>query len=471
MIGRMMSAAILPIALSACAVGPNYSDPELSAGQSWVTDAAEFTSEALPDSWWLALEDDDLEQVLGLAAKNNLDLALATNRIREVRALRQATRSAFWPQLQLDLRQTDAEQSILSPQGGGPLIDAGLIPRDIEFATASLDASWELDLFGARRRGAEAANARLQATAANAAAVRLTVLADAASAYFELAGARERWRIASSNLASQERTLELTRRKVRSGLARRVDELRAEAQWSAARAQLPAIKAAIETTRFRLALLTGGAPDSLPDALGAERLPVAPAAVPVGLRADVLRRRPDVQAAERELAAATADVGVATADFFPRFVLSARYGFEAASSADIPSSRARTTAVVPFLRWPVFQGGRLRANLAAADSRAVAASLAYEKAVLAALADAESAIADYREELLVFERLAESAKASIEAAALSSRLYEQGLADFLTVLDAQRRRDEAADARAQSQTRALVKLVRVYKALGGGWSV
>lgn len=468
---RTIGAALTVTALSACAVGPQYEAPKRAADQHWVTDASELAGGALPDSWWLAIADDDLAQVLTLAAQNNLDLAMAANRIREVRALRQATRSAFWPQLELDLRQTDAEQSILSPQGGGPLIDAGLIPRDIEFATASLDASWELDVFGGRRRGAEAASARVQATAANAAAVRLTVLADTASAYFELAGAKERLRIATSNLAAQERTLELTRQKVKSGLARRIDELRAEAQWNAARAQLPAISAAIETTRFRLALLTGGGPAALPETLGAERLPIAPTIVPVGMPADVLRRRPDVQAAERQLAAATADVGVATADFFPRFVLSARYGFEAASSADIPSSRARTTAIVPFLRWPVFQGGRLRANLAAADARAVDASLAYEKAVLAALADAEAAIADYREELLVFERLAESAKASIEAATLSSRLYEQGLADFLTVLDAQRRRDAAADARAQSQTRALVKLVRVYKALGGGWSV
>ncbi|MEM9057536.1 MAG: efflux transporter outer membrane subunit, partial [Pseudomonadota bacterium] len=264
--------------------------------------------------------------------------------------------------------------------------------------------------------------------------------------------------------------LELTRRKVEAGLARRIDRLRAEAQLEAVRAVLPSLEASVTASRNRLAVLTGHAPGEL-DANADGALPEAPASVPVGMPADVLRRRPDVRRAERELAAATAQIGVAKADFFPRFVLSATYGFETGEFDSIGSERARTTALVPFVSWPLLQGGRLRANLEGADARALGAAALYEKSVLNALADAESAISAYVRERETLEHLSSAADASREAAELAQKLYEKGLADFLTVLDAERRLDETADARAQSHTRLMLNLVRVYKALGGGWQV
>ena len=454
------------IALGGCAVGPDYEAPETEVEAEWLSSADEA---GLPDQWWSMLDDPGLDTALGNAAEANLEIAIAMARVEEARAFRSVARSAFWPQIDANGRYTEFEQSIESPGAGGTLIDAGLIPREVDFYTTTLDASWEIDLFGARRRQAEAANAELQSAIEDARAIRLAVLAETAAAYFEMRGAEERLRIAESNVAAQARTLELTRRKVEAGLGRRIDALRAEAQWNAARSIIPALRSAEAASRYRLAVLTGERPEDLPAEIAAPGdLPEAPEAVPVGLRAEVLRRRPDVQAAERTLAAATAGIGVAKADFFPRLVLSASYGFEAADASSLGDSRARTSAIV---RWPIFQGGRLRANLDGANARAQAAAYSYEQSVLVALADAESAIVAYAEEAMTFERLDAAADASVEAADIAARLYEQGLTDFLTVLDAQRRRDEAEDARAQSRTRQLLSLSRLYKALGGGWEV
>lgn len=456
--------------LGACAVGPDYRAPSTEIANEWLHD--QESSAAMPVAWWSTLEDGQLADFLARAAANNRDIGVALARVEEARAARGIARSAFWPQAAVAGSYTSFEQSIESPGAGGTLIDAGLIPRDVDFYTTSLDASWEIDVFGGNRRLNEAADARLGAAIAQQEALVLSVLSETASAYFELRGAQERLAIAESNIASQQRTLELTRRKVEAGIARRIDELRAAAQLDAVRAQIPALRASIRASTYRLGVLTGQRPEDTDDQVaGAERLPTPPQSLPVGMRADLLRRRPDVVAAERQLAAASAEIGVAKADFFPRFVLSASYGFEAENSSEIGSGRARTSALVPFVSWPVFQGGRLRANLEAADARSRAAALIYEQAVLVALADAESAITAYAEELQTYERLQAAAGASGAAASIAQRLYEQGLADFLTVLDAERRRDEAQDARARSHTRVLLNMARVYKALGGGWRV
>lgn len=472
MTSRFLIVVIVTLLAAGCAVGPDYVEPVPDLAEAWLDTAEAGSTEAMPASWWTALEDPQLGLYLQQAAANNRDIGIAMARVDEARAARGVARSAFWPQAALAGSYTEFEQSIESPGAGGTLIDAGLIPRNVQFYTTTLDASWELDVFGGNRRLNEAANARLGAAIAGGQAVVLSVLAETASAYFELRGAAERLAIAQSNIEAQERTLDLTRKKVEAGIARRIDELRAEAQLDAVRAQLPALRSSMRASSYRLAVLTGKRPEAMtePESV-AEALPVPPQALPVGMPAELLRRRPDIAVAERELAAATASIGVAKADFFPRFVLNASYGFEAANSSDLGDGRARTTALVPFVSWPVFQGGRLRANLEGADARTRAAALAYEQAVLVALADAESAMVAYAEELRTLDRLRDAAEASSQAASIAQRLYEQGLADFLTVLDAERRRDVAQDARAQSHTRVLLNMARVYKALGGGWSV
>jgi multidrug efflux system outer membrane protein len=461
----LLGVAILP----ACAVGPDYVRPDIDGNGQWNAGNA---ARALPDAWWSAFSDPQLDALLARAARRNPDIRAASARLEEARAARGIARSALWPQAELDARYTSFEQSLESPAGAGSLIAAGLVNRDIDFYSASLDASWELDLFGRNRRQAEAAGASFEASIAERDAVRLAVLAETAAAYFELRGTQQRMAIVNGNIDSQAQTVALTERKVDAGIARRVDVLRARAQLNVARAEVPLLRAGIRANTYRLGVLTGRAPREMQDEVAhVASLPEAPGTLAVGTPAEVLRRRPDVVAAERQLAAATAGIGVATADFFPRLTLSGSFGFEADSASSIGKDDARTSAFVPFVSWPLLQGGRLRASLDAANARARAAAFQYEKTVLTALADAESAISAYAEEQEAFARLSEAAEDSNHAATIAKRLYEGGLADFLTVLDAERRRDDAADAKVQSHARLLQNVVRVYKALGGGWEL
>ena len=445
-----------------CAVGPDYAPPASDVEPGWLEPGPGLVATAAPDGWWEALRG---------AMDRAPDIRAATARIEQARAARGVARSVFWPQVAAGAAWTDVEQSLESPAGAGSLIRAGFVPRDVDFYSAGLDASWEPDLFGAVRRRAEAATAELGASLAAREGVRLGVLAETASAWFERQGALQRLAIAERNIAAQQRTLELTRRLVGSGLGRRIDLLRAEAQLDATRAGVPLLRAAARAAHYRLRVLAGELPDTAPLDAAPALLPLVPDVLAVGTRADLLRRRPDLQVAERQLAAATAGIGVARADFFPRLVISASYGFEAAEAGDLGSSAARNTAIVPFVSWPLMQGGRLRAALEGADARALEAALRYEQAVLEAIADAETALSAYVEERQSFESLNAAATASREAAVIAGRLYEQGLADFLTVLDADRRSLEAEDRAAQSHTRLLLNLVRVYKALGGGWEL
>jgi NodT family efflux transporter outer membrane factor (OMF) lipoprotein len=465
--------AALATITAGCAVGPDYVSPEIDDEADWVAPKDDRQQSAAPPAqWWSLLDDEELDRQLQMAAEHNLDIQAAVARVDEVRALRGVARSVFWPQMSTRASYTRFEQSLESPGAAGSLIEAGLVDRDIDFYSTGLDASWELDLFGGNRRRAEAANAALGASIAGRNATILAILAETASAWFELRGAQQRLSITQRNTEAQRKMVDLTRRKVKAGLGRRIDQLRAEAQLDAIEASVPALRAAIRASSWRLAVLTGRRPEEMTDYVAiAGSLPAAPQAPPIGMRADVLRRRPDIAIAERQLGVATAEVGVAKSEFFPKLQLSGNFGFESADVSDLGAGRSRTSALVPFVSWPIFQGGRLRAGLEGADARARVAALSYEKAVLTALADAESAISAYTEELQTHENLSAAADASREAAEIAQKLYEKGLADFLTVLDAERRRDENEDARAQSHTRLLLNLVRVYKSLGGGWAM
>ena len=317
--------------LGGCTVGPDYVELQLDTANNWVTPQANQQPGEIPSSWWSLLQDKELDSYLALVATNNLDIKVAIARVDEAHAARGIARSAFWPQVGLQSSYTRFEQSTESPGAAGSLITAGLVDRIVDFYNSSLDASWELDLFGGNRRRAEAANAALDANVATRDAVMLSALAETAAAYFELRGAQQRLSIVQSNIEAQQGTLDLTKRKIESGLGRRIDQLRAQAQLDAIKALDPALRAAIRASTYRLGVLTGRRPEEMANEVVARgRLPDAPKSVPIGLRADLLRRRPDIIIAERQLALATAEVGVAKSAFFPKFVLNGSYGFESA---------------------------------------------------------------------------------------------------------------------------------------------
>ena len=453
-----------------CAVGPDYETPAFLPATDWsqAGNASVAADTPLSAAWWQAFDDAALDELVVRALENNRDLAAAIARVDEARAGSAAARGERLPALALDARYTWFEQSLESPQTAGPLIAAGVIPRDGEFYTGTLEASWELDLAGGIRRAIEAADAAALAQLAAADGVAVQVVAETVAAYVDWQGFTARADIARRNAALQASTLEIIRGKVRLGLTRRLDETRAVAELARLEATVPGLEAAAEGARQRLAVLTGATGAALPAAASGE-VPAAPAAIPVGTPAELLRRRPDVRAAERQLARAVADQGVATAAFFPALTLTARGGFEAARTGDLGAGDARTIGIVPFVRWPVFQGGRLRAALAAADARQAAALAEYEQSVLGALADTETALAGLSGSGRSLAELERAVAASRESEQLANRLYRQGLTDFLTLLDAQRQLALTEDALQAAAVSHSLNAVRLYRSLGGAW--
>ncbi len=456
--------------LGGCAVGPDYVAPELESGAAWLEeDASQYggsSGEALADEkladWWQGFDDPLVETYVlaGHEASKRIDIAAA--RLAEARALSRVARSSLLPQASADGSYTRFRLSEQSPNN-----PAGLAPRTGELFESGFDASWELDLFGGNRRRNEAGRGRAEAAEAELDDVRLSVTAEIVRAVFELRGAQRRLDVATQNAALQRDTLDLVERRVASGLSPELDALNARAQLEGTRSTLPELEAVIRGAVLRLATLTAQTPEQVNADFTAMRpIPTARIVPAVGMKSDVLRRRPDIRAAERSLAAATADVGVAVAAFFPRLSLSASFGWEAFDAGDLFDTGTEAGGLLGLAQVPLFTGGRLRAELAAADARREASAAAYEQTVLLAVEESEAALTRYSRSLKSSRHLEASAESSAKAAEIARQLYESGLSDFLSVLDADRRRLEAEDALAARQTAVGVNLVAVYKSLG-----
>ena len=454
--------------LAGCTVGPNYRKPDESAPGRWASSQAGlYKTKAVHADWWRSFKDPQLTNVVETAARSNKDLEQAAARVREARALRQIAASSLFPNIGVG---ASALKETISDNGRIP---AGAIPalakrRDV-FETG-FDANWELDVFGGNRRKVEAAAARIAGVEEAERATRLSILAETARNYLELRGAQRQLAIIEANLALQQRTLDLTSDKLRVGTGTELEVARAEGQLRATEARLPNLNAEIAAGAYRLSVLTGQPPAALlNDLLKREPLPAPPDIVPVGLPSDLLRRRPDIRRAERELAAATADIGVAVADLFPKFSLTGAAGLEALHFSDLFQSGSATARLGPSIRWPIFQAGKIRAKIKATEARAEAAIASYEQTVLIALAETESALERYGREFETRRKLQSAAAANQRAVDLSEQRFESGTGTLFEVIDAEARVLTIETDLVESETAIVVKLVALYKALGGGW--
>jgi multidrug efflux system outer membrane protein len=298
----------------------------------------------------------------------------------------------------------------------------------------------------------------------------VSLLAEMARNYFVLRGAQNQLAVARQNAENQRQTLDLTLALLNAGRGTELDVARAEAQLNSTLASIPPLETAIKQALHRLGVLIGQEPTALVAELSQPLpLPGLPALVAVGQPADLLRRRPDIRVVERNLAAATARVGVATADLFPRLALFGSVGLEASSFVGLWQGGSDTFAIGPSIFWAAFDLGRVRARIRAADARTEAALAQYEQRVLLALEETENSLVDFDRQQARRDLLRAAAQASEKAAALARLRYQAGVADFLTVLDAERTLLEAQDRLAESETRTATALIAVYKALGGGW--
>lgn len=473
----MKTKLILPfaavLAVAGCKVGPDHRTPQstLPAGYA-STDAGPTLSNTPPvdlSQWWSVFNDAQLSALMQTATASNLDVRIAAARVREARAQRGLSRSALWPQVNAGgsySRSRLSENSL----NGQQLQQAGK-PLENDLFDAGLDMSWEIDVFGGARRAVEAAQAELESSVESGRDALVTVLAEIGFNYLDLRGAEKRLSVARDNLKAQEQTLALTRDRFQAGLASELDTARSQAQVAATRAQIPPLEETRQRSIHRLAVLLGKSPGDLKSVLSAAAaIPSGTPRVPVGLPSDLLRQRPDLRRAERQLASATARIGVAKGEWFPKFYLTGAAGLQSIDAGDFLDGGSRFWSIGPSLRWPIFNAGRIRQNEKVQTARQEQAMLQYEKAVLTALEEVENALVGFGREQEHLQALTESEQASRRAVTLATDRYRGGLVSFLDVLEAERTLLAAQDGVVQSERQLGQNLVRLYKALGGGWT-
>jgi len=456
---------LLVAALAGCTVGPDYHRPEVKAGPEWIEKGAPGPVDL---TWWNRFGDAQLTALVNRALASSPDLAEARARLAEARANREAVQGGRLPAV---TARGSGTENVVSENGQIPVAKIPAFPRSFSLFDLGFDASWELDFWGRRTRQVEGAAAREEGALFAQRDVMLTLIAEVARGYVDLRAAQADSAALEATAAAYAELARLGTLRLRAGEISQLDQDKAEATARASAAAIPDAKARAAAAAYRIAALVGAPPEEVAPALLARApLPSAPDAILVGIRSELLTRRPDVGRAERDLAAATADIGVAKADLFPRFSLLGSLGQQAQNPADLLSTRSTRLQIGPNFSWPIFSGGTIRAQIRAADTRSQAAAARYEKAVLGALSDSEAAINRF---LNTHDALAE-AEASLAreqaAFALSERRARAGEDDRLALVRARqsliaagRRRDQAAAAKAQAA-------VALYKALGGGWT-
>jgi len=460
---------LLPLfALAGCwSVGPDYEQPALpQTGPFKGAQAPLISADPPPERWWEGFGDPTLNALIDRAVAGNYDLKAANANLLAARAARDAVGARQYPTLDANASLDRARVSAATQLG-----DKYIAEPDVNLTQVAGVLSWELDLFGRVRRQVEAADADEAQSAALRRDVLVSVIAQVAAAYVDLRGAQLRLDVASRNAQNQRDTFQLTVTLSDAGRGTDLDVARARAQLESTLATVPPLLAEVSADKHQLALLTGQTPQALDSLLDpAAPLPPLPAFLPVGDPAAMLRRRPDVAAAERGLAGATARIGVATADLFPTISFNATASLNGVQPGNLGKKGALAYAVGPALSLPIFDLS-VYARLRGARAYEQSAMASYQKAVLTALAETETALDTYGQDRARRQSLAVAAEASGRAADLASTRYQFGIENFLAVLDAEARKLAAEDQLAQSEIAVTQDLVTIYRALGGGWSV
>lgn len=457
-------------------VGPNYHTAAAPVADIWIDDqATEITSKSEPFwDWWRVFNDSKLEELIQCAKAQNLTIREAGFRIEEARALRGIAVGNLLPQQQLATgayrRQQISLASGIVAGGGGGL--GGLpIPRWFDVWNTGGQLAWELDFWGRYRRAIEAADATLDSTIENYDSLFVVMLSDVAGTYVEIRTTEQRIRYAKGNLEAQRGTLQLTETKKEGGAASRLDIAQAITNVAQTESAIPALETQLRQAKNRLCVLMGVPPQRLDELLGDGKIPKAPAQVAIGVPAELLRRRPDVRRAERLAAAQSARIGIAETNLYPAFSINGNVFVQAQQFSDLFQPAAWGGSVGPSFNWQIFNYWRLQNNIDAEEARFMALVTNYQNTVLTANQEAEDAIVGF---LLAQQQaiaLQKGVAGATEARDLTSELYRGGRADFGRVFVAQVTLVQQQDLLAQAEGSIAANLVRIYRALGGGWEL
>ncbi|HWE02257.1 MAG TPA: efflux transporter outer membrane subunit [Tepidisphaeraceae bacterium] len=487
-------ASVLGVSLIAgCAVGPNYRSPSTAVPDSFdgAVDLASTVASTQPSSaaspgpvkvklgvWWQALGDPQLDSLVHRAVVANYDIRSALARLQEAREVEYAVGGGvlegFGATPGVDVSAGAGRGSGTDSARGrvAPPVYAGTNTNGLTEIThvAGFDAGWEIDLFGRYTRLIQAAHADAQAAAEYRNDVLITVVADVVRSYIDVRSLQLRLEIARENAASQTRTANLVRVRFQRGLTNELDVALAERQLARTLSTLAPLQAAVVVAERRVAILLALYPEALRGELETSApLPRMPPEVGPGMPVALLRRRPDIRRAERQLAAATARVGVATANLFPSIALTAGAGVQGQGLGRTPVSNSLAWSVGPTLYWPFLDFGQLDAAVKVADYQTQEALFNYKKLIITAVQDVNNALSNYSAQQDSLAQLDNAVASSRKAVHLATRRYENGLTDFLNVLDAQRQLFDLEDQYAVSQQNLIYQFVALYKSLGGGW--
>jgi multidrug efflux system outer membrane protein len=487
---RAILSILLAALLTACAVGPDFTSPQEPVPSAYRGIALEPTDRnptptaaKSPDSfWWQQFRDPILDRLEETAVAGNLNLQAAYLRIVEARTQVQSARAQGLPSLDASAsyeREQLGIAGILKAQGGAPAGAAtspavqsliSTFESPVNLYQIGFDASWEIDLFGKVRRSVEAARAQVDQAAESRNDLLVSLEAEVAQTYFQLRAGQVLRQITRKLIDDQQQVADLILNRHQHGLAGEVDVQAARAQLANLESELPQYDQTISTSRHALAVLTGKPPAELDAAFGEEgQVPALPSEIPIGVPSALARRRPDIRNAEAALHAATAEIGVSVASLFPDISLAGTYGLRNTKTGYLFDWASHFYTFGPTVSLPIFQGGALVANVRLSKARAAEAALTYRQTVLSALQDVEDALSSLHEDGRRSATLAQAVDADQHALDIDLNSYRHGLITYVSVLTQQLQTAQARQQYAQATLTQTTDLVKLYKALGGGW--
>ncbi len=458
-IGLTLTALL--VLITGCTVGPDYKEPVMELPQDYTSSTVVDSNE---QNWWTFFNDPDLTWLINESTVNNRDIAAAVYQIDASRALRDYTSGQYYPSVDA---VGSYQRAQLSKDGQ---IQTSTTPKATSIYSAGFDFLWEIDLFGRIKRTVESADAYYQATVEDYHDVMVTMLAEVARNYIELRTAQARIAYAENNIATQQKTLELTQNLYQAEIVSELDVRQAEFNLANTKAEIPSLRTAETASLNRLAVLIGQMPGQLKSKLKPYTNLPQLKDVNITLSTDLLRQRPDIRRAERQLASQTARIGIATADLYPSLQLSGYFQIQSRTFSGLGNINNKAYSFGPGIGWNIFDGNRIK-NVIKSEEAATNELLAvWQNTVLLAVEDVNNAMSSYTNEQMRTQSLDDSVKASLRSVEIVESLYTNGLTDFQNVLDTQRSLFVQQDKLASSEGQRLTDIVRIYKSFGIGWN-
>jgi NodT family efflux transporter outer membrane factor (OMF) lipoprotein len=469
--------------LAACMVGPRYQEPEIVMPCSFDENKGEPICDDDLSGWWQQFGDPVLNGLIDETLASNYDLAIAIEKIEQTRAQYRIERSHLWPEIDLNAMATRSQisQNLFSPPATPPPVTTSFLPKFLNLFQLGFDAIWELDFWGKFRHNKNAAEATWESTIYDSQNVMISLLSEVAVNYTNIRALQKKIELTKRKIEADEQELDIAKSLYCTGLYNEMQVSSLISSLEADRSTLPVLETSYKQTIFSLAVLLGRQPEGLSSCFQ-ESAPIPSACdrVPVGLPSDLLRRRPDVRSAERQLAAATEKVGAAIADYFPHIALTglnigagnragSDYGWLSNKLGKLFQAASRTFSVGLGMYWDLIDFGRVRGQVDVQKSLQRQALLNYEKTVISALKDVESALVAYFEEEKRSDNLKNKFEADLRTLEITEGLVCAGLANELQLIQAQKNAIDSETAYIESQQAFTGDLIAIYKALGGNW--